>query len=64
MGRGQQAAEDILRAVPYAYPARVASGDFEELEGAGLVLICGGWRSVREKLGCNCLSGTPQCTPR
>jgi L-lactate dehydrogenase len=34
--------EDILHAVPYAHPARVSAGDFEELEGAGVVLICCG----------------------
>ena len=38
----QAQAEDILHAVPYAYPARVSSGDYEELEGAGVVLICCG----------------------
>ena len=38
----QAQAEDILHAVPYAYPARVSSADYEELEGAGVVLICCG----------------------
>ena len=38
----QAQAEDILHAVPYAYPARVSSGDYEELEGAGVVLMCCG----------------------
>ena len=38
----QAQAEDFLHAVPYAYSARVSSGDFEELEGAGVVLICCG----------------------
>jgi L-lactate dehydrogenase len=38
----QAQAEDILHAVPYAYPARVSRGDYEELEGAGVVLICCG----------------------
>jgi L-lactate dehydrogenase len=35
-------AEDILHAVPYAYPARVSAGDYEELGGASVVLICCG----------------------
>jgi L-lactate dehydrogenase len=38
----QAQAEDILHAVPYAYPARVSAGDYGELEGAGVVLICCG----------------------
>jgi L-lactate dehydrogenase len=38
----QAQAEDILHAVPYAYPARVSAGDYEELQGAGVVLICCG----------------------
>ena len=38
----QAQSEDILHAVPYAHPARVSAGDFGELEGAGVVLICCG----------------------
>ena len=38
----QAQAEDILHAVPYAHPARVCSGSYEELDGAGVVLICCG----------------------
>ena len=38
----QAQAEDILHAVPYAHPARVYAGDYSELEGAGVVLICCG----------------------
>src|SRR6516164_11633061 len=34
--------EDILHAVPYAHPARVSAGSYEELEGAGVVLMCCG----------------------
>jgi L-lactate dehydrogenase len=38
----QAQAEDILHAVPYAHPARVCAGSYEQLEGAGVVLICCG----------------------
>jgi L-lactate dehydrogenase len=38
----QAQAEDILHAVPYAYPARVSAGHYEELKGAGIVLLCCG----------------------
>jgi len=34
--------EDILHAVPYAYPARVYPGDYEQLDGARVILICCG----------------------
>lgn len=35
-------AEDILHAVPYAFPARVAAGSYDNVAGAGVVLICCG----------------------
>jgi len=38
----QAQAEDILHAVLYAHPARVSAGNYEQLEGAGVVLICCG----------------------
>jgi L-lactate dehydrogenase len=38
----QAQAEDILHAVPYAHPARVFAGNFEELNGSAVVLICCG----------------------
>src|SRR5271166_165909 len=38
----QAQAEDILHAVPYAHPARVSAGHYEQLKGAGVVLICCG----------------------
>jgi L-lactate dehydrogenase len=38
----QAQAEDILHAVPYAHPARVSAGSYEELQGAGVVLFCCG----------------------
>ncbi len=38
----QAKAEGILHAVPYAQPARVSAGYYEQLEGAGVALICCG----------------------
>ncbi len=38
----QAQAEDILHAVPYAHPARVSAGHYEQLKGAGVFLICCG----------------------
>ena len=38
----QAQSEDILHAVPYAHPARVSAGHYEQLEGAGVILICCG----------------------
>jgi len=38
----QAQAEDILHAVPYAHPARVSAGHYEELKGAAVVLLCCG----------------------
>jgi L-lactate dehydrogenase len=35
-------AQDILHATPFAYPARVASGDFADLTGAGIVVLAAG----------------------
>jgi L-lactate dehydrogenase len=35
-------AEDILHAVPYASPARLTAGDYGDLEGARVVLLCCG----------------------
>jgi len=38
----QAQAEDILHAVPYAHPARVYAGHYEQLKRAGVVLFCCG----------------------
>jgi threonine dehydrogenase-like Zn-dependent dehydrogenase len=59
----QAQAEDILDAVPYAHPVRVSAGHYEQLKGAGVVLICCGVAQRPAKLGCNCSSATPQYSP-
>jgi len=35
-------AQDILHATPFAHPARVAAGDYEDLKGADIVVIAAG----------------------
>ena len=60
----QAQAEDILHAVPYAHPARVSAGHYEQLKRASVVLVCCGWRSGWAKPGCNCSSATPRFLPR
>jgi hypothetical protein len=42
VARPRGKAEGILHAVPYAQPARVSAGYYEQLEEAGVVLICCG----------------------
>lgn len=44
----QAQAEDILHAVPYAHPARVSAGHYEQLKRASVVLVCCG---VAQRLG-------------
>ena len=40
--RAEAEAQDILHAAPFAYPLRVRAGDYEDLEGAGLVVVAAG----------------------
>ena len=40
--RAEAEAADIRHAVPFAHPLEVRSGDYEDLAGCGVVLICAG----------------------
>ena len=40
--RALAGAEDVLHATPFAHGARVWSGGYEELAGAGIVILCAG----------------------
>jgi L-lactate dehydrogenase len=40
--RSQAEADDILHAVPFAHPLRVAAGDYRDLEGSRVVIITAG----------------------
>lgn len=35
-------AQDILHATPFAYPARIAAGDFADMTGSGIVVLAAG----------------------
>jgi L-lactate dehydrogenase len=40
--RAEAEADDIRHAVPFAHPLKVRSGDYKDLAGCGVVLICAG----------------------
>src|SRR5919106_3500552 len=40
--RAAAEADDIRHAVPFANPLHITSGDYEALEGAGVVVLCAG----------------------
>jgi L-lactate dehydrogenase len=40
--RAQAEADDILHAVPFAHPARVSAGDYDDLTGSKIVIITAG----------------------
>ena len=40
--RAQAEADDIRHAVPFAHPLEVRAGDFEDLAGCRVVLLCAG----------------------
>ena len=40
--RAQAEADDILHAVPFAHPLKVAAGDYKDLKGSQVVIITAG----------------------
>ena len=40
--RAEAEAEDILHAAPFAHPLRVRAGNYQDLEGAGIVVVAAG----------------------
>ena len=54
----QAHAEDILHATPFTEPVRIWAGGYEELDGAGAVILCCGVAQHPAKAGCNCWKGT------
>ena len=60
----QAHAEDILHATPFTEPVRIWAGGYEELDGAGAVVLCCGVAHARAKPGCSCWNGTRACSDR
>lgn len=40
--RAEAEAQDILHATPFAYPAQIRAGDYDALDGAGIVVLAAG----------------------
>ena len=62
--RAAAEADDIRHAVPFAHPLDVRSGNYEDLAGCRVILLCTGVGQQPEKRAFICFSETLRCFTR